>query len=267
MKVPREGIGKTDEGARSLVIDGVASDVAQIQIEQAVVVVVEEDRTRRVADMVDASRLRNVREMAFPVVFEEDVSLADSADEQVLIAVVVDVGERGRDADPVSQRDTGLSRDIHESTTAEILPKLTAAPLIHKIDIGQSVAVHIGCSDAAAVVVVNELVIESRVVDDPVREGDAAGLHAIHELKLVEDPELADGLTLRACTIGKTFDADVRIGNANTHGWRLSGLGPAPLPFPGWLTVSLAKARNSGIRRQDREDNDDRHQARRSVHR
>src|SRR4029453_16865570 len=136
-------MGKADEGARSLVIDGVPPDVAQIQIEQAVVVVVEENCARRVADMVDTSCLRDVREMALSVVFEEDVPLADRADEQILIAVVVDVGEGGRGADPVSQGDTGLSRGVHKSAATEALPELAAAPLIHKIDIGQSVAIHI----------------------------------------------------------------------------------------------------------------------------
>src|SRR4029453_15656724 len=175
-------MGKADEGARSLVIDGVASDVAQIQIEQAVVVVVEENCARRVADMGDATRLRDVREMALSVVFEEDVSLADGADEQVLIAVVVDVGEGGRDPAPAGQGDTGLSRDIHKSAAADVLPKLVAATLIHKIDIGQSVAVHISRSDAAAVVVMNQLVVEARIVDDVMGEGDAACLQAIYEL-------------------------------------------------------------------------------------
>src|SRR4029453_4383419 len=210
-------MGKADEGARSLVIDGVPPDVAQIQIEQAVVVVVEENCARRVADMVDTSRLRDVREMALSVVFEEDVPLADSADEQILIAVVVDVGEGARDADLVGKRDTSLCRDVHKSATAEVLPELAAAPLIHEIDIGQSVAVHISRGDAAAMVVMNQLVVEARIVDDVMREGDAAYLHAIHELKLVENLELADGLTLRACTVGKTLDADVRIGNAYPH--------------------------------------------------
>jgi hypothetical protein len=196
--------------------------------------------------------------MALSVVFEEDVPLADGADEQILIAVVVDVGEGGCDADLVGKRDTGLCRDVHKSAAAEVLPELAAAPLIHKIDIGQSIAVHISRGDAAAVVVMNQLVVEARIVDDVMREGDAACLHAIHELKLVENLELADGLTLRACTVGKTLDADVRIGDANPHARRLSAPGPAPLPHVGRLGVVLkAKARNSGARTEDSEDNDD----------
>ena len=143
--------------------------------------------------------------------------------------------------------------------------------LIDKIDIGQSVAVHISRGDAAAVVVVNQLVVEARIVDDVMREGDAACLQAIYELKLVEHLELADGLTLRASTVGKTLDTDVRIGYLNPHARRLSALGPAPLPHVGRLGVVLkAKARNSGVRGEDpenNEDNDDRDQPRRPAYR
>src|SRR4029450_10753368 len=64
-------------------------------------------------------------------------------------------------------------------------------------------------------------------------EGDAAFLYAIHELKLVEDLELTDGLTLSARTLGKTFDADIRIGDANPDARCFSA--PWPRPFvPPW---------------------------------
>ena len=89
-------------------------------------------------------------------------------------------------------------------------------------------------------------------------EGDAACLQAIYELKLVEHLELVDCLTLRASTVGKTLDADVRIGYLNPHARRLSAPGPASLPFLGRLGCVLkAKTRNSGVRGEDPENNED----------
>ena len=40
------------------------------------------------------------------------VAAADGGDEEILVAVVVDVGEGGGDADPVGQADAGLGRDV-----------------------------------------------------------------------------------------------------------------------------------------------------------
>ena len=52
--------------------------------------------------------------MAVAVVLEQHVAFADRGDEEVLVAVVVDVGERRGDADPVGQRDAGLLRDVRK---------------------------------------------------------------------------------------------------------------------------------------------------------
>ena len=98
----------------------VLADVAHVQIEQAVVVVVEEHRARRVADVIHAGRFRNVLEMAEAVVLEQHVAFADRRDEEVLVTVVVDVGERGGHADPAA-RATPAACDVPELSAAGIL--------------------------------------------------------------------------------------------------------------------------------------------------
>ena len=103
MQVAHERVRQADVRAvGSFLIVGVAADVADQQIDQAVVVVVEEDRAGGVRhrDRRPPS-LRDVLEMPVPVVLEQHVAAANRRDEQILVAVVVDVGERGGDADPV----------------------------------------------------------------------------------------------------------------------------------------------------------------------
>ena len=196
-------------------------DVADVQVQQAVVVEVEEHRARGVADVIDASRLRDVGEPAVPVVLEQDVAAAYRRDEQVLVAVVVDVREGRGHADAVGERDAGVLRDVRKPAAAEILPELVAADLIGEVDVRQAVAVHVGDGDAVAVVVVHRLVRDGRVVHDAVDERDAAFLDAVGELEIVNDLEAIDRRALRPRARVQGGDADVRIGEPDLR--RLRG--------------------------------------------
>ena len=97
MQVAGEAVRHADKRpAAPLLVDRVLADVAEIQVEQAVVVEVEEHRSGRVPDVIDAGGLRDVAEVAHAVVLEQHVPFAHGGHEQILIAVVVDVGKRRR---------------------------------------------------------------------------------------------------------------------------------------------------------------------------
>ena len=114
------------------------------------------------------------RKRPLAVVLEQHVAAADRRDVQVGVAVVVDVGKRGGDADLARHRDAGRRRDVLKLAAAGVLPQLVAADLVDEVDVGQAVAVDVRDRDAVAVVVVRRLVGLAGVVDDAVLEGDAA---------------------------------------------------------------------------------------------
>ena len=65
-------------------------------IQQPIAVVVKEDRGRGMSLIVEAGVLGNVFECAGAVVFKEDIAPAQNGHVEVWVAVVVDIGERGR---------------------------------------------------------------------------------------------------------------------------------------------------------------------------
>ena len=111
----------------------------------------------------------------WPSFSNSDVAAADRRDEQILVAVVVDVGERRRDADAVGSATPASFVMFRNRPLPEILPELVAADLVDEVDVVEAVAVDVRDRDAGAVVVVNGLVVLAGVVDDPVHERDAAG--------------------------------------------------------------------------------------------
>ena len=167
----------------------IPSDVDEEQVEPAVAVVVEEHGARRVPGVAEARRRGDVTEAALAVVLEEHVAGPDRRDVQIRIAVVVDVGKRGRHADLARHRDTGRGGDVLEPAAADILPELVAAHLVDEVDVGEAVAIDVRNRQAVAMIVVRRLVRLAGVVDDPVLERDAALGQPVGELKIVERRE------------------------------------------------------------------------------
>ena len=137
-------------------------------------------------DVVQSRRRGDVAEAALAVVLEQHVAAANRRDVQIGIAVVVDVGKRGRDADLARDRHAGGRRDVLKLAAAEIFPEFVAADLVDEIDVGQAVTVDVGDRETVAVVVVHGLVCLAGVVDEPMFERDAAVGEPIRELKVVE---------------------------------------------------------------------------------
>ena len=151
-------------------------------------------------------------------------------DEQILIAVVVRVGKRGGDADPIWQSDARFRRDVLEPSSAEILPQLVAADLIHEVDVVQPVAVDVRHGDTVAVIVVDRFVVLAGVLDDVVLEGDAAVFDPVGELELVEDLELVGRCQLRALPRLKRIGANIGVGHEHFLRRRSRGWTRRPAP-------------------------------------
>src|SRR5437773_10377443 len=79
--------------------------VGEKQIEIAVVVVIEKHRGLRMADVAQPGLRRDVFEGAVPPVVEQRVPAPGAGYEQVGPTVVVVVGERGPDGDPIALGD------------------------------------------------------------------------------------------------------------------------------------------------------------------
>ena len=90
-----------------------------------------------------------------------------------------------------------------------ILPELVSAYLVHEVNVVQPVAVDIGHRDAAAVIVVDGLVVDARIFDDVVNEGDAAFRLAIGEVEVVECADLRRRVNLSLASGVQCVDADV----------------------------------------------------------
>src|SRR4051794_31631602 len=92
---------------------------------------------------------------AVSIVFEQYVPAADGGDEQVLVAVVVNVRKRRGHGNPPLNRGSGSSRDVLKSGASKVAPKFVAAVLIHKIEVDQPISVNIRGSETAPMVVMN----------------------------------------------------------------------------------------------------------------
>ena len=172
--------------AGPLGVGGVDADIGHEQVEQAVAVVVEEHCTRGVPDVPDARLRGDVAELPAAEVFEQPVAVAHRGDEEVGVAVVIDVRERAPDRDRVRHTEARLVGDVREPAAAQVLPQLVAAELGDEVEVGEPVAIDVGRTQSRPVVVVDLLVELSGVVDDPVLESDAARLPPIREPEVVK---------------------------------------------------------------------------------
>ena len=159
--------------------------------------------------------MRDVLEAPVAVVLEQHVAAAYGGDEQILIAVVVDVGERSRDADRSASPTPASAVMSLNRPPPRFFQSCVAADLVDEVDVEQPVAVDVRHGDAVAVVVVDRLVVLAGVVDDVVDEGDAAFAGPVGELEVVEDSELVRGRHLRLLARLERIRADVGIRHAD----------------------------------------------------
>jgi len=86
-----------------------------------------------------------------------------------------------------------------------------AANLIHKINVVESVAIHIGNRNSIAVIVVDSFIVPSGVFNTVFDEGDSAFGNFVCEMKLVENFKLTYGSQLRLLPRRKRVHANIGI--------------------------------------------------------
>ena len=145
------------------------------------------------ARVADAGGGRDVAERPGAQVFEEMVPVPHGRHEEIGIAVVVDIGKRAPDGDLVRHRYTGIARDVDELVVARVAPELVCPELRQEVEVGTTVAIDVGCADAAAMIVVDELVVLARVIHDPVLERDTAFAAPVGEMEIVRNARRGEG--------------------------------------------------------------------------
>ena len=148
------------------------------------------------AHVVEARRSGDVAEAAVAVVLEQHVAAAHRRDVQVGVPVVVDVRERGGDADLPGDTHSGGRRDVLKLPASETFPQLIAAHLIDEVEVNHTVPIDVRYREAVSMVVVRRLVRLSSIVDAPVPERDAALFEPIGELEVMERRDALDALHL-----------------------------------------------------------------------
>ena len=135
---------------------------------------------------VPETRLRaDVPEDPGPVVLKQHIAPANGGDVQVCVPVIVDIGKRSGHADVLLDTDPGPLRDVLEFAATLILPEFVAAGLSHEVDVVPPVSIDVGNGESISMVVMGENKGPSRIVDDPVAEGDAGFMDPIRKGKVM----------------------------------------------------------------------------------
>ena len=133
--------------------------VEQIHVQIAVAVVIEEERLRRVSDVIEPVFLRAIGECAVTIVGVQHVpsvhrEVIDGGDVDVDVAVAIDVGhgDAGFPSDRVG--DTGALGDVLEMVVPLVQIESIRADVRREIEVGQPIVVDVTDGDSAPVVVV-----------------------------------------------------------------------------------------------------------------
>jgi hypothetical protein len=219
MEMAGERIFHADVSAfRAFFAGGIDADVADEQIDQAIIVVVKKESAGGVRGQVETRFMRNIFEVAVAIVLEKNVTFVDGSDEEILMTGIVDIAECGGNADAIFQADAGLLRNIFKFSVAQIPPELVTAQLADKVDVVEAVTVDVGHGNAGAMIVVHGHVLTGGVRYGTIAKRDAALFQLIAEMELVEDLELALGFKLRFFARGEGGESHVIF--REWHFWR-----------------------------------------------
>src|SRR5580704_5419554 len=197
----------------SFFVAGINADIADEQIDQTIVIVVKEESPGGMSNQIKASFMRNVLEMAMAIVLEENITFVHGGYEEILMPGVVDIAERGGNADAVLQAHAGLLRNVLKFSIAQISPEFVAAELIYEVDVVLAITIHIRYGNARAVVVVDRHILARGIRDRAMTKGDSTLLQLISKMKLMKNLELIHGLELRLL-------AGCKCGEPNVISWK-----------------------------------------------
>ena len=138
--------------------------VQQVHVQVAIAIVIEEERLRRITDVLQTILLRSVGEGAVAVVDVEHVvpvhcGIVDTGNVDVDLSVPVDVGHRDAGLPPVRIGDVGAVGDVLELVVPFVAIELVWPDVRREINIQQAITIHVSDRNAASIVVIE-------VVDD-----------------------------------------------------------------------------------------------------
>ena len=140
--------------------------VDHVEVQESVVVVVEENGGLRVTDVFQAGRLGDVLQDAAALVLVKDIATAGARNEEVLVAIVVDIGERAAHANSVVQPDPDFLGHILEGPVTAIPKQAVGSELVQEKHVLVTVTVVVGNRHTTPVVVEIDLEGRSRFVGE-----------------------------------------------------------------------------------------------------
>ena len=158
---------------------GVRRVIEQVHVEITVPVVIEEQRLRRIADVLQSVLLGAIGEGPIAVIDVEHVvpvhrEVVDTRDVDVDLPISVDVRHRDARLPAIRISDARFVGDVLELIVPLIAIELVGAEVRREIEIGQAIPVDVAHRDSAAVVVVEVVEdIEVRLLRQRIGEGDA----------------------------------------------------------------------------------------------
>ena len=145
--------------------------IGDVQIEVPVAIHVGQRHRHAAGGRAEAGVLRPLGEAAVSVVEEQRDPAAERADEQIEVAVPVDVGEDGARRVAAGHRDAGPGGNVFEVKVAQVAVQGVRALVAGQVDVGEAVAVHVPQRDSAAL---RQVAVPERAVErDGVGESDA----------------------------------------------------------------------------------------------
>ena len=145
--------------------------VGDVQVEVAVAVHIGQRHGHAAAGGAEPGLDGTLGEHAVAVVDEQRHSPAERADQEVQVAVAVDVGEHGAGRVAAGHRDAGRRGDVLEAPVAQVAVQGIRALVAGEVDVGAAVSIHVPQRHAAAL---RQVTVPERAVErDGVGESNA----------------------------------------------------------------------------------------------
>src|SRR5207249_4165559 len=137
------------------------------------------------AQVIDSGLFRYVSESAVSEVLKKYIARSYGGDKQVLVAIIVDVRKRGTHIDPITKPYPRVLGDILKTAASQVVPKFVATKLVDKIDVIETISVHVRHGEPTTMVIVDRLIKPPGVIHDRVPKNDSTFRQFIGELEVV----------------------------------------------------------------------------------
>ncbi len=137
---PEFRIGHVHQSERAVVCD--------VKVEKAISIDVADGQRHAAFAEIQA---RGKTEFAFAIVEENVRACANGIDDEVEVAVAIEIDESGASAVDMGEGDAGLSGDVFKFPVAEIAVEHVVSAHAAEIEIAPAIAIHVAGGDAGAV--------------------------------------------------------------------------------------------------------------------